>query len=223
VIITLRQQRMRWAKRVLFILSAVLLGYVSVAFVQAKICRSKADDYLARQILQHSPYAEGEAAHEPAEGDILGRIEIPRLKLSAVILEGTQTRTLRLGAGHIGGTAFPGKPGNSAIAGHRDIFFRSLKGIHADDEIQLQTQGGSTRYFVVWVKVVAPEDVSILDPTDESELTLVTCYPFYFIGTAPKRFVVRAHQVAAAVLERAQVESAAQKAVPAILVSRGTQ
>ena len=227
MIITLRQQRMRsrlrWAARGLFMVSAVLLGYVALVFVQAEISQSKADPYLARQISQASSLAVSEPAPPLAEGDILGRIKIPRLGLSAVILEGTESRTLRLGAGHIRGTAIPGKPGNSAIAGHRDIFFRSLKGIHADDEIELETKSGSTRYFVVWAKIVAPEDISVLDSTSDSALTLVTCYPFYFIGAAPKRFVVRAHKMPIATLERTQAELPVQKAAPAMPVPGGMQ
>jgi sortase A len=223
MIITLRRQRLRlrlrWARRALFMLSAVLLGYVALVFVQAEISQSKADQYLVRRIPQGipqgSPHAAPEPAHPLAEGDILGRIRIPRLGLSAVILEGTKSRTLRLGVGHIRGTAIPGKHGNTAIAGHRDIFFRSLKGIHADDEIQLETEDGSNRYLVDWARVVAPEDISVLDSTSESALTLVTCYPFYFIGAAPKRFVVRAHQVPTATPERRQAELPGRESRPA--------
>jgi sortase A len=101
---------------------------------------------------------------------------------------------LRLGAGHIRGTALPGAPGNSAIAAHRDTFFRALKDVRPNDEIQLQTLTGLFHYEVDWVKVVSPDDISVLTPSTGSTLTLVTCYPFYFVGSAPERFVVRAHQ-----------------------------
>jgi sortase A len=225
MIITLRQQRLRsrlrWAERVSFMLSAVLLGYVALVFVQAEIVRFQTDQYLLRPIPQNSAHSAGEPAYPLTEGDILGRIKIPRLGLSAVILEGTKSRTLRLGVGHIKGTAIPGRQGNSAIAGHRDIFFRSLKEIRADDEIQLETEDGSTRYLVDWARVVAPEDISVLDSTSESALTLVTCYPFYFIGAAPKRFVVRAHKVPTATLERTRAEFRA--AEPATRLPGGTQ
>lgn len=214
MIITLMQQRLhsrlRWARSVLFVLSAVLLGYVALVFVQAEISRFKADQYLVRQI----PHVAHKPASAPAEGDILGRITIPRLGLSAVILEGTISRTLRLGVGHIRGTAIPGKPGNAAIAGHRDIFFRSLSEIRADDEIQLETEDGSIRYLVDWARVVAPENISVLDSTSESALTLVTCYPFYFIGAAPKRFVVRAHRVPTVTPERTQAELPGRESRP---------
>jgi sortase A len=98
-----------------------------------------------------------------------------------------------------------------------------LKGIHADDEIQLETKDGSTRYRVVWTRVVAPEDISVLDSTSESALTLVTCYPFYFIGAAPKRFVVRAQEISAATQERTQAELPARRAVPETPLPGGLQ
>jgi sortase A len=131
------------------------------------------------------------------KGDVLGRMDIPRLGVSVAVLQGTNSRVLRLGAGHIEGTPLPGEAGNSGIAGHRDTFFRELKDIRSNDEIQLQTATGFFRYEVDWAKVVAPDDVSVLSPSAESALTLVTCYPFYLVGPAPRRFVVRAHQVLA--------------------------
>jgi sortase A len=129
------------------------------------------------------------------EGDILGRIEIPRLKVSVIILQGTTSQTLRLGVGHIDGTAFPGEPGNIGIAGHRDTFFRALKDIRSDDEILLYTSTGIVRYDVDWTRITAPRDVGILAPATESALTLVTCYPFHYIGAAPQRFIVHAHKL----------------------------
>ena len=101
---------------------------------------------------------------------------------------------LRLGAGHIEGTPLPGEAGNSGIAGHRDTFFRELKDIRRNDEIQFQTATGLYHYKVDWMAVVAPDDTSVLAPSTESVLTLVTCFPFEFLGSAPKRFVVRAHR-----------------------------
>ena len=124
----------------------------------------------------------------------MGRLDIPRLGLSVPVLQGTSPRILRLGAGHIEGTPLPGENGNSAFAGHRDTFFRGLKDIHSSDEIVLQTPKRVLRYAVDWVKVVDPADVSVLETTgDTSTLTLVTCYPFYMVGPAPRRYVVHAH------------------------------
>jgi sortase A len=126
------------------------------------------------------------------EGSLLGRIEIGTIGLSAMILEGTDGKTLRQAVGHIPGTALPGQQGNIAIAGHRDTFFRGLRNIHLGDEITLTTLHGTYRYRVDSTKVVEPEDIAVLDHSDDAILTLVTCYPFYFVGPAPKRFILRA-------------------------------
>ena len=115
--------------------------------------------------------------------------------MSIAVLQGTNSRMLRRGAGHIETTPLPGEPGNSGIAGHRDTFFRGLKDIRKDDQIQFQTATGLFRYEVDWARVVEPNDITALEPSREDTLTLVTCYPFYFVGPAPKRFVVRAHQL----------------------------
>jgi len=128
-------------------------------------------------------------------GELLGRIFIPRLALSAIVVEGTSNATLRRAVGHIPGTALPGGPGNVGISGHRDTFFRPLRNIRPDDIITLITPLGEYRYRVVSTKVVTPSDVTVLDPGHLEILTLVTCYPFYFVGPAPDRFIVRAERV----------------------------
>jgi len=125
----------------------------------------------------------------------LGRIEISTLGLSAMILEGIDERTLRRAVGHIPGTSLPGQPGNVALAGHRDTFFRALRNIHEDDEITLETLSGLYRYRVDSTKVVDPGETRVLDNSDDAFLTLVTCYPFHAVGPAPDRFVVRARLV----------------------------
>ena len=125
---------------------------------------------------------------------MLGRIDIPRLGVSVAVLQGATSQTLRLGVGHIKGTALPGKQGNIGIAGHRDTYFRALKDIRRDDEIQLQSADGITRYEVDSIQITSPSDVGVLALTAEPSLTLVTCYPFYYIGAAPKRFIVHAHR-----------------------------
>ena len=130
----------------------------------------------------------------PKEGDVLGRIEVPRLGVTVAILEGATSRTLRLGVGHIEGTALPGEPGNSGIAGHRDTYFRGLKDIRTGDQILIQSATGLSRYEVDRLQVVAPDNIGVLAPSSESAVTLVTCYPFRFIGAAPERFVVHAHK-----------------------------
>jgi LPXTG-site transpeptidase (sortase) family protein len=128
------------------------------------------------------------------QGDpsVVGRIEIPRIGLKTMILEGVSQRTLALAVGHIPGTALPGKAGNVGIAGHRDTFFRSLAGIHPDDDIVLTTLDGSYGYRVKSCEVVGPRDTRVLEDSTKPTLTLVTCYPFHYLGPAPKRFIVHA-------------------------------
>ena len=128
-------------------------------------------------------------------GSPLGRIEISSIGLAAMIMEGVDGKTLRHAVGHIPGTPLPGQQGNVALAGHRDTFFRGLRNIHKDDEITLTTLHGSYRYRVDSTQVVEPKDTKVLSATADDFLTLVTCYPFYFVGPAPKRFIVRAHRV----------------------------
>ncbi|MBV8199249.1 MAG: class D sortase [Acidobacteria bacterium] len=140
-----------------------------------------------------SPAAPQPAPPAPEEGSLLGRIEIPRVGISALVLEGIAGATLRRGVGHIPGTALSLPAGNIGLAGHRDTVFRGLKDIKKGDLIDLETLTGSDRYVVDWAQVVDPNDVGVLAVSNRPELTLVTCYPFYYVGSAPERFVVRAH------------------------------
>jgi sortase A len=188
------QTIMRWTGRVMLITGILALSYVPLTLIGAKIHQRNAALILDKQILVEGQRKFALPAPIINEGDILGRIEIPRINVSVVVLQGTTSQTLRLGVGHIKGTALPGEPGNIGIAGHRDTYFRALKDIHKDDEIELQTINGIARYGVDWIRITAPSDAGILAPTTESSLTLVTCYPFYYIGAAPKRFIVHAHR-----------------------------
>jgi sortase A len=131
---------------------------------------------------------------EDSDHAILGRLTIPRLRLSAMVLQGVGEDTLRVALGHIPATALPGQPGNVGIAGHRDTLFRPLRLVHKNDLIVLETQSGKYVYRVQSTKVVGPRDVSVLNSKSSPELTLVTCYPFYYVGSAPERFVVEARQ-----------------------------
>lgn len=128
---------------------------------------------------------------------ILGRIEIERLGITAIVAEGWDEATLKRAVGHITPTARPGAPGNCALAGHRDTFLRGLGGVRTDDVIRFVTPESTYTYRVEWTDVVEPRQVDVLDATDDRSLTLLTCYPFSYIGHAPQRFVVRASQVAA--------------------------
>jgi sortase A len=132
---------------------------------------------------------------EKTKGPV-GRLIIPRLKLRAVIREGTGEDTLSLALGHIPSTALPGQNGNMAIAGHRDTIFRALRDIRKNDLIVLETPAAKYAYRVEGMRIVKPSQVSVLQPGRSRELTLVTCYPFRYIGSAPDRFIVKARQVA---------------------------
>jgi sortase A len=131
---------------------------------------------------------------QPRRGDIIGRIEIPRIHLSVIVLEGSDSRILRVGAGHVQGTALPGAVGNVGIAAHRDTFFRPLREIRPADMISLTTTEGVFRYRVERTEIVDPNNVQVLGHSTDAELTLITCYPFYYIGSSPKRFIVHARQ-----------------------------
>lgn len=119
-------------------------------------------------------------------------LEISKVKIRVPVFEGTDDLTLNRGAGRIAGTAMPGVAGNIGIAGHRDGFFRGLKDISVGDEVDLDTTTGRVTYVVDQLEIVNPEDVRVLQPRAVSSLTLVTCYPFYFVGDAPQRFIVHA-------------------------------
>ena len=189
---------LRWMRSLLFITGALAVCYVALTLLHARLYQAAADNDLDKQM---NATERGTGEHKaslpttpPREGDLLGRIEIPRLGMKLAILEGTTSQTLRLGVGHIGGTALPGATGNIGIAGHRDTFFRALKDIRTGDEIQIQAAAGLSRFNVDQIQIVDPGDVGVLAQSPESAITLVTCYPFHYIGAAPKRFIVHAHK-----------------------------
>jgi sortase A len=132
------------------------------------------------------------------EGDVVGKLDIPRIGISVIILQGIETDTLILGAGHVPGTSLPGADGNVAIAAHRDTFFRKLQGIMVNDSIQFATVHRTYEYVVDSTEIVDPEETQVMESQGRSELTLITCYPFYFVGAAPKRFVVHARPTTSA-------------------------
>ena len=127
----------------------------------------------------------------------IGSIEIPRLGLKAAVAEGSDAKTLRRAVGHVRWTAFPGEQGNVGLAGHRDSFFRKLEGVRNRDLIRVSTADGVYSYRVESTVIVEPSRVDVLAPSEGRSLTLVTCFPFHYVGAAPKRFIVRARQVEA--------------------------
>lgn len=128
-------------------------------------------------------------------GQPIGRLEISALGLSVPLLENYDATTLRKGVGHVPGTAIPGGLGNLVLAGHRDTFFRSLRDVHAGMTAQVVTREGRWRYIVDRTEIVDPDQVQVLDIGDRPEMTLITCFPFDFIGAAPRRFIVHASLV----------------------------
>ena len=193
----------RWLERILLVLGVVFLGYYAYVSVETRLYQALENRELdailasgpAPEVEANRPAAAGAPARRrvaPAAGSVIGRIEIPRLGVSTVIRAGSDARTLRLAVGHIPGTALPGDPGNIGLAGHRDTFFRKLRDIRADDEIRVVTGDGTFSYRVQRTDIVWPRDTWVLDDTGQAALTLVTCYPFTYIGSAPQRFIVRA-------------------------------
>ena len=134
----------------------------------------------------------------PSTGTWVARLDAPSVNLSATVLEGSDDATLSRAAGHIEDTAFPGDPGNVGIAGHRDTTFRAVRRLKIGDVLRLTTEDRRFDYKISNTMIVNPEDVYVLDNTDHQTLTLVTCYPFEFIGHAPHRYVIRADFVGTA-------------------------
>jgi sortase A len=196
---------LRFLERLLLVVGIVCLayyGYVSAETALYQAYETKElDAILASAPAPLNPVDEPAAAPVPprvraAAGSAIGRLEIPRLDVSAIVRAGSDARTLRLAVGHINGTALPGEEGNVGLAAHRDTFFRRLGDIRTGDQVRLVTPDGTFTYRVEATRVVEPQDVWVLDPTTTPALTLVTCYPFRYIGSAPQRFVVRAQLVA---------------------------
>ena len=204
---------LRWSRYFFFGIGILTLGYVGIVLLDTKLFQAY-QSWRFQQAIQGAQQPAASAALPPApvqgsplpaqrtaaasgpEGAALARIEISRIGLSAMVMEGIDDKTLRRAVGHFPGTELPGQQGNFVIAGHRDTFFRPLRKIRVDDEIILTTLHGSYRYRVVSTRVTQPEDISPLDNSDDNSImTLVTCYPFEFVGQAPQRFIVRAHRI----------------------------
>ena len=177
-------------ERVLFALAAMLLGWYLVQHAVTNYQQAAASRELESIRLPVSTPSPRRAVI--ATGALVGRVDIPRLGVSAIVREGEDAATLRYAVGHIPGTALPGESGNIGFAGHRDTFFRGLRNARVGDRIRVTTPSAVLEYVVRRVSVVEPDDVSVLNPTAGPLLTLVTCYPFSYIGSAPKRFIVQA-------------------------------
>jgi len=189
-----------WLERALIVIGLICLGYFAYVSIETHLYQRLEDRELEELLTTAppepvpAPPAPGAPPKikRPRNGAMVGRIEIPRLGVSAIIRAGSDAKTLRLAVGHIPGTALPGQIGNIGLAGHRDTFFRRLRDIRASDEIRVVTPAGTFAYKVDGTRVVTPKDTWVLNHTDTPTLTLVTCYPFTYIGSAPKRFIVHA-------------------------------
>lgn len=183
----LRRRGVRWG---LAAFGLAVLGYCGAVLADAWWFQREATVAFAEEL---SPVVATPV--RVAAERIWGRVAVERLGLSVIVLEGTSAATLQRAAGHIAGTAMPGEPGNVGISGHRDTFFFPLRLVRTADVVTVTTRAGAFRYRVVSVTVVQPDDTGVLDADETQVLTLVTCYPFTFIGSAPERFIVRAERV----------------------------
>jgi sortase A len=186
---------LRWSRNVLLIIGLLALSYVGFTLLDARLYQAEQARRFERALKETNLARAESPAIVVSEGAPLGRIEISAVGLTAMVLEGTDEGTLQRAVGHIRGTPLPGQQGNVALAGHRDTFFRELRKIRVNDEIILTTLNGPYRYRVDSTKVVKPEETEVLEDGDDDILTLVTCYPFDFLGSAPKRFIVRARRI----------------------------
>jgi LPXTG-site transpeptidase (sortase) family protein len=202
-----KRPRLRWIQHGLLVAGFLLLGLWSrneilahefQAVGAAKLVASKSGATPGMAAVALRPATDVRPAARQARvgaGDVLGRLEIPRLRIAAIVAEGVDAKTLGRAIGHIEATARPGEPGNCALAGHRDTFLRGLGNVRVDDAIRIVTRDRTYLYQVEWTEVVEPRRIDVLYPTPERSVTLVTCYPFQYVGHAPKRFIVRARQV----------------------------
>jgi sortase A len=199
------RRRMRWAERAFLAAGVLAFGYCLGVYVNARLFQAREAREFRQEIRKNQQVRKKKTApatpQKPAaraslpDGAVVGRLEIPRLHLAVMVVEGTDERDLKRAAGHIPGTALPGEPGNVGIAAHRDTFFRPLREIQPHDKITLDTLEGKYDYRVLSTEIVSPDDVRVLYPTGRDSLTLVTCFPFYYVGSAPKRFIVRAERI----------------------------
>jgi LPXTG-site transpeptidase (sortase) family protein len=190
-----------WMSRVLFVLGVACLAWVYVvwkhaAFYQLHAKREIAEFVAARELPGDSGWRAVRAA-APHGGSVIGVLDIPRLDVSVAVLEGDDDRALGVAVGHLPDTPLPWNEGNAALAGHRDTFFRPLQDVRVGDEMHLATRHGELTYRVTRVVIVGAHDVWVLDPAGGADLTLITCYPFDYLGLAPQRFVVQAERMAA--------------------------
>jgi len=190
-----RNRVITWIEGSLWIVGCLAIGYCAFIWGRAQFDQAQANWALDHVLPGDAGTNDGTAAAPKgaAEGSLVGRIDIPRLDLSVIVFEGTSDDTLARGVGHLRGTAAPGQLGNFVLAAHRDTYFRSLRDIRQGDRISVKAPDGDYQYSVDSTAIVQPTQTEVVRPTDDATLTLITCYPFNYIGNAPERFIVRAH------------------------------
>jgi LPXTG-site transpeptidase (sortase) family protein len=189
---TAEQRLLRWLERGFLVIGIALGIWCAMVLVEARhVANMPIPDPPAAVAIDGAPSAAA-ASVAPATGAWVARLDAPSVNLSATVLEGSDDRTLSRGAGHIEYTPLPGQPGNIGIAGHRDTTFRAVRRLRDGDLLELTTSERVYRYVITKTFVVEPEDVYVLDPGPRPMLTLVTCYPFDFIGHAPHRYIIQA-------------------------------
>jgi len=189
---TIDRHGLRVAQRACIWLGAAAVAYAGGTAVYAEIAHRHRSSTFDTARAATTAIGAPERTADLREGDTMGRLEIPRLGISVMILHGTEDATLTLGAGHVPATSSPGGDGNVVLAAHRDTFFRKLEGIRAGDHIRIVTVGHTYEYVVESTETVDPEDTRVMESRARQELTLITCFPFDFVGSAPKRFIVHA-------------------------------
>ena len=187
----------KWVEFCLWALGCLALGYCAFLWGRAQYDQAEGNWALEHALRGDPMTVAGPSKRPPdrAEGSLVGRIDIPRLDLSAVVFEGTTDDTLARGVGHLRGSAGPGERGNLVLAGHRDTFFRELRNIREGDEVNIKGPQGEFEYKVESTTIVNPDQTEVLEPGNGDTLTLITCYPFRYIGNAPQRFIVRASKI----------------------------
>ena len=179
-------------ERALLVVGLSCVGYYGLATADAAYTERAARAAIEKTLAVPLP----ETAHAAAMGtNLIGLLEIPRLGVSTVVVEGDGAAALNGTAGHLPDTPRPWEKGNSAIAAHRDRQFRALRNIRIGDELRVDTPHGQIQYQVTDTHIVLPSDLSVLEAKSDQMLTLITCYPFYYVGSAPKRFIVHAKRV----------------------------
>jgi sortase A len=191
---------LRGACYFLFSLGILALGYASLVFASSHAYQS----IEMKKFKQADRFSESQAF---LDGEVIGEIQVPRLGLDAIVVQGDSPANLRRAVAHLPKSALPGESGNVALAGHRDTFFRPLSDIRLGDEIRFKTHARSFDYLVESIDIVDPTDIRVLASSSSHDLTLLTCFPVYYVGPAPKRLVVRAREVHSVPQEQAVGEN----------------